>query len=289
MSLCKIEGFGAVLELLNEEITITGKGIMGGVRGTKAIPIGSIVAIRHERPGYFFGHMRFTVLTESGREESTFAYCRRQDIDAAENIHSYILERLREVDGAAIESQSGERTERVGRALWLGIFFLPYIFAWFTLQGRYSTRARIFAFGWLALYFVLNVAQKETKHATSAAQAPQASIAANHLSSQSDEPTGSRVEEQSNESFGSMTGGTWLAHDPAQRLADATELVLNFGDTRRRISERGGQVYVTPFAMVMMACISKSAETEYGRVSSVASIAALCGLVTDWDDIGGPH
>ena len=33
--------------------------------------------------------------------------------------------------------------------LWIGIFFLPFIFAWLTLRQGYSKRARLFSFGWL--------------------------------------------------------------------------------------------------------------------------------------------
>jgi hypothetical protein len=39
----------------------------------------------------------------------------------------------------------------VGFLLGVGIFFLPYIFAWFTLRKGYSTLARVVSFGWMAL------------------------------------------------------------------------------------------------------------------------------------------
>lgn len=38
--------------------------------------------------------------------------------------------------------------------LYLGILFLPYVFAWFTLKKGYSNKLRGFAFGWLALFVV---------------------------------------------------------------------------------------------------------------------------------------
>ncbi len=44
---------------------------------------------------------------------------------------------------------SGDR--RIGLPLGLGILFLPFIFAWFTLRDGYSGAARLVAFGWLAL------------------------------------------------------------------------------------------------------------------------------------------
>lgn len=41
---------------------------------------------------------------------------------------------------------------KVSLLLGFGIFFLPFIFAWFTLQQGYSTVARAVSFIWLALY-----------------------------------------------------------------------------------------------------------------------------------------
>lgn len=35
--------------------------------------------------------------------------------------------------------------------LWLGIVFMPYVFAWFTFGKSHGTTARAIAFGWLAI------------------------------------------------------------------------------------------------------------------------------------------
>ena len=43
-------------------------------------------------------------------------------------------------------------TRKVGLALGLGIFLLPFVFAWFTLRQGYSTRARVISFGWMILF-----------------------------------------------------------------------------------------------------------------------------------------
>ncbi len=40
---------------------------------------------------------------------------------------------------------------RVTPLLGIGIFFLPYIFAWFTLQHGYSSLSRWLSFGWLVI------------------------------------------------------------------------------------------------------------------------------------------
>lgn len=40
---------------------------------------------------------------------------------------------------------------QVSFLLGLGIFFMPYIFAWFTLRQGYSSQARLVSFFWLAI------------------------------------------------------------------------------------------------------------------------------------------
>jgi hypothetical protein len=39
--------------------------------------------------------------------------------------------------------------------LGVGILFIPYIFAWFTLRQGYSKLARFFSFGWMLLFILL--------------------------------------------------------------------------------------------------------------------------------------
>lgn len=51
------------------------------------------------------------------------------------------------------ESHSGEK-KTVSIPLGLGIFFLPIIFSWFTLQKGYSTIAKLVSFGWLTLIII---------------------------------------------------------------------------------------------------------------------------------------
>jgi len=47
-------------------------------------------------------------------------------------------------------SHGERRPLRVSPPLAVGIFFLPYVFAWFTLKEGYSSQARWVSFGWLA-------------------------------------------------------------------------------------------------------------------------------------------
>lgn len=50
-----------------------------------------------------------------------------------------------------------EEQREVGLLLGLGIFFLPIIFAWFTLREGHSKKARFVALGWLAWTFIFAV------------------------------------------------------------------------------------------------------------------------------------
>lgn len=52
------------------------------------------------------------------------------------------------------EQQLGSRAEdkKVGFLLGLGIFFLPWVFSWFTLKKGYSSTAKTVAFIWMVLY-----------------------------------------------------------------------------------------------------------------------------------------
>lgn len=43
---------------------------------------------------------------------------------------------------------------QVSFLLGLGIFFMPYIFAWFTLRQGYSRQARIVSFFWMLVFLI---------------------------------------------------------------------------------------------------------------------------------------
>lgn len=51
---------------------------------------------------------------------------------------------------------SGNTQRSVSFLLGLGIFFVPFIFAWFTLRKGHSNVARIIAFTWLGLMLVVS-------------------------------------------------------------------------------------------------------------------------------------
>ena len=51
-----------------------------------------------------------------------------------------------------------EKTKRI--LLWIGIFIMPYIFAWFTLSKTFTKNNRIIAFGWMLFVIILMLSGK---------------------------------------------------------------------------------------------------------------------------------
>lgn len=62
-----------------------------------------------------------------------------------------------------LQSQTqAEQTRKVGFALGIGIFFIPFIFAWFTLRKGHSDVSRALSFGWLFLAFISAVLPQQS-------------------------------------------------------------------------------------------------------------------------------
>lgn len=72
----------------------------------------------------------------------------------------------------APEIPVGSEKRHFSFLLGVGILFLPYIFAWFTLRKGYSTRARVIAFVWLG-FALITFMKKEDR--------PRNTIAETHL------------------------------------------------------------------------------------------------------------
>ena len=49
------------------------------------------------------------------------------------------------------EEQGQDQKRKVGIGLGIGIFFLPFIFSWFTLRKGHSTLSKVLSLGWLGL------------------------------------------------------------------------------------------------------------------------------------------
>ena len=75
-------------------------------------------------------------------------------------------------------------TRKVGAALGIGIFLLPWLFAWFLLRKGYSAAARVISFGWMLIVVILVIAggggssQSTTANSTLAASSPKTSTRA---------------------------------------------------------------------------------------------------------------
>jgi len=60
--------------------------------------------------------------------------------------------------GVAVTPPPTPPKRKVGLLLGIGIFFLPLIFAWFTLRDGHSTVSRTVSFGWLGIVVLLKLA-----------------------------------------------------------------------------------------------------------------------------------
>jgi hypothetical protein len=70
-------------------------------------------------------------------------------------------------ESASVCPHCGHRNKRsVGILLGLGIFFLPIIFAWFTLRKGHSTLSRVLAFGWLFLNILIIIGAESVEQQT---------------------------------------------------------------------------------------------------------------------------
>lgn len=70
-------------------------------------------------------------------------------------------------------------TRKVGAALGIGIFVLPWLFAWFLLRKGYSLTARLISFGWvLATFFFVIVGGSGPGQVATANSTPEAVDAA---------------------------------------------------------------------------------------------------------------
>lgn len=68
------------------------------------------------------------------------------------------------------------RMKNKGIWLWLGIFLMPYVFAWFTLRKGYSKTSQIVSFLWLAFFIIAWLTNTTDKTAQVASQEKQQSV-----------------------------------------------------------------------------------------------------------------
>jgi hypothetical protein len=77
----------------------------------------------------------------------------------------------------------------VNLLLGVGIFFMPYVFAWFTLREGHSMRARTLSFGWLGLMILANLSGLVSAPERNRPAAPAAAQTAAAIATPSTTPT----------------------------------------------------------------------------------------------------
>lgn len=106
-----MKGVNDLIEVYQDKITITPKGIMGfmnkGLKGTKTIPYSSISAIQFKESGAVFsGYMQFTILggnestggiIAAARDENSFVFAGKKNNPLAAQIKNYIESKVQEL------------------------------------------------------------------------------------------------------------------------------------------------------------------------------------------------
>lgn len=106
MSVFKLTGVNSELEVFEDKLTITPKGVSGflshGVKGVKTIPFRSITAIQFKEAGLMSGYLQFTLsggqeskkgIMSAASDENTFMYAQKRDNAAIEEVKNYIESR----------------------------------------------------------------------------------------------------------------------------------------------------------------------------------------------------
>ncbi|HEV7891805.1 MAG TPA: hypothetical protein VGP08_14275 [Pyrinomonadaceae bacterium] len=79
-----------------------------------------------------------------------------------------------ETHAPAFEQYETKAVRSMSLRLGVGVFFMPYVFAWFTLRQGYSRLARGLSFGWLALVVITNLSNLAGAPAADAPRPPAA-------------------------------------------------------------------------------------------------------------------
>lgn len=126
-----MRGVQDVLELYEDRVTITPKGIFGainkGFKGTKIIPFTSITAIQFKKSGILSGYLQFTIpggnesrggVFDATKDENSFLFAGTKANEDAEKIKNYIekqIQKLRNPVAPRQESSSiSSELEKLG-------------------------------------------------------------------------------------------------------------------------------------------------------------------------------
>jgi hypothetical protein len=104
----KMKGVGDELEVFEDKLTITPKGMLGlmakGLKGTKTIPFTSITATQFKKSGLISGYIQFTLhggkestggALAAASDENSFMFAGQNEL--AEKVRDYIEERVQAV------------------------------------------------------------------------------------------------------------------------------------------------------------------------------------------------
>jgi hypothetical protein len=106
-----MKGVQDLLEVFEDKITITPKGVLGflnkGIKGTKEIPFASIVAVQFKEAGAMFsGYLQFTIpggneskggILAAAKDENTFMFAHKKNNALAIEIKKYIDVAIKEL------------------------------------------------------------------------------------------------------------------------------------------------------------------------------------------------
>ena len=97
MSVYKVRGVGGELEVFEDKVVITPKGVMGGLGGILSIPFVSITGIDHKKAGFVLpGHIMFQGGGVLATHQNSFSY--KKDANAViQEIKEYIERRIKKI------------------------------------------------------------------------------------------------------------------------------------------------------------------------------------------------
>lgn len=113
----KMKGVGELLEVYEDSLTITPKGLLGlaskGLKGAKSIPLTSITAIQLKKSGLTSGYIQFTLpggvesrggVFQAASDENTFMFAGNNKL--AEKIKAYIEARMRQLRSPGVSTDN---------------------------------------------------------------------------------------------------------------------------------------------------------------------------------------
>ena len=121
MSVYKVRGVGGELEVFEDKVVITPKGVMGGLGGILSIPFVSITGIEHKKAGFVLpGHIMFQGGGVLATHHNSFSY--KKDANAViQEIKEYIERRIKKISGGPSSSSLADELTKLSNLRKQGI------------------------------------------------------------------------------------------------------------------------------------------------------------------------